>query len=574
MNIIQKPVFNSDDISEYLTLALENLQYENELIVRYSFLIEEALLKWKDSGLSRQELTFSRSDNKKNVVFEWSVTGEKTDPFYIDPTTSETDCITRMNDLLLSGVGNEIKYRYKKGVNTITLRLPKTNHTESLFKRNLLLLSIPLALQALMAAIATFVDSFMVGFLDVNAMSAVSQLSQYIMTHSLLVMVCETTSIVVITQLWGKRDREQMRYASSIALQVALLISALFWGLAFFAPRTVMSFYTNVPELMPYGVAYLKAISVSFFITAAYRIYYCLMRIIGRTKDTLVYSVYGCLLNIICNALFIFGLFGAPKLGAYGAALSTILSALFQLILVLRLSHKDKNLSISLLFTRYKSPAVKKFIDNFIPIAIQVIVWGIANNIVAAAFGHMDADIIAANSILVIIFSLIMCTSKGISSAGAILIGDIMGKKQKDKAWLCSKIFMKCTSKVSLAAILLVAILALAYTLLPMNMSDTSIRYIYALIFIYGINIFFGFKNASINSGMLYNGGEAKKILLIDAIVMWGVMVPVSLASTYWISIPSLLLLFILKLDETLSFPYKYHRYRIKVWMKKMDAAD
>ncbi len=179
MSNIKTSVSYSDDISALLTLALETLDYENDLLVRYSFLIEEALLKWKESGLDEQELLFSRSDTKNDVNFSWEVAGPSCDPFAIDAATCETDCLSKMKDLLLSGVGNEIKYKYSKDTKTniITLSLPKQNHTERLFKQNLIHISIPLVLQSIMLAIATYVDSFMVGFLDVNAMSAVSQLS-------------------------------------------------------------------------------------------------------------------------------------------------------------------------------------------------------------------------------------------------------------------------------------------------------------------------------------------------------------------------------------------------------------
>gem|GEM_PF-1716059 len=568
MHTMKVPVSYSDDISELLSLALETLGYENERIIHYSFLIEEALLKWKDSGLSERELLFSRADTRKNVEFVWEVVGEASNPFEIDPATSETDCVSRMKDLLLSGVGSEIRYSYKKGINIITLNLPKRNHTENLFQRNLTQMAIPLSFQALMACIATYVDSFMVGFLDVNAMSAVSQLSQFINTHIFLVIACETASTVVITQLWGKRDRTQMQHAKGIAIQLSLFISFVFWAGAFLFPKQIMSFYTDIPELMPYGVAYLKAISFSFLITAAYRMCYCYMRIVGKTKTCMLYSIYACILNVICNAVFIFGLFGIPKMGAYGAALSTTLSASLQLALVIVSAVKDRSQHVSWTYVRYNSPMARNFFATFFPIAAQFATWLLASNILASAFGHMNADILAANSILVIITSLIMCAATGVSSSCAIMIGSLLGKNHPDTTWRSAQIMMKIATRMAFLAVSLIVVLGLASLLLPLNMTAAAIRYTYILIAIYSVNVFFGFQNNIINNGALYAGGEAKSILFIDSIVMWGVMVPVALASIYWVEIPVALLFFILKFDETLSFPYKYYRYRCKAWLR------
>lgn len=565
--MISERIVNSDDISALLTLALENLDYDNESIVRYSFLIEEALLKWNESGLSEQELCFSRNDTRNDVRFTWQVRGESCDPFAIDLSTSDVDYITRMKDLLLSGVGNELKYKYKHGVNTITLSLPKKDHAGNLFKSNLKILAIPLCMQALMTAIATYVDSFMMGFLDVSAMSAVSQLSPYINTLSGILMACEIAATVVITKLWGKRDRQQMQYAQSIVMQLSLLISLVFWAGAFFAPRSIMSFYTDIPDLITYGVPYLRTVSFSFLITAAYRMYYCFMRIIGKAKACMLFSIYACILNVICNSIFIFGLFGIPKMGAHGAALSTTLSGLLQLILVIIYANKDKALHIDWIFTKYRHPVVMNYLTTVAPIFIQFAAWLIASNIIASAFGHMNADILAAYSILLIITSLTDCMNVGISTSGSVLIGNLLGKKKTERAWMGSRVLIKVSAKAALISILTMVLFCFVYTKLPVDLSEEAIRYLIYLNVIYAINTIFAYLNCAINKGTLYAGGEAKKILFIDTIVMWGIMVPVALASTYWVTIPALLLFFILKFDETLSFPYKFYRYRRKEWL-------
>ena len=110
---IRNTLSESNDIANLLSLALENLNYSNEQIIRYSFLIEEALLKWKNHGISESQLCFARFERKNEIVFRWSIAGERCDPFSIDTDMVDTDPVVRMNDLLQSGVGTELKYKYR-----------------------------------------------------------------------------------------------------------------------------------------------------------------------------------------------------------------------------------------------------------------------------------------------------------------------------------------------------------------------------------------------------------------------------------------------------------------------------
>ena len=55
-------------------------------------------------------------------------------------------------------------------------------------------------------------------------------------------------------------------------------------------------------------------------------------RSIGRVTTSMAMNMLAFGLNILLNATFIFGLFGAPKLGATGVAIATALSRMIELI--------------------------------------------------------------------------------------------------------------------------------------------------------------------------------------------------------------------------------------------------
>ncbi len=61
------------------------------------------------------------------------------------------------------------------------------------------------------------------------------------------------------------------------------------------------------------------------------------------------------ILNIFLNAVFIFGLFGAPKLGATGVAIATAASRLIQLIGCVVVSSFSKNVKLNLAYMFLRS---------------------------------------------------------------------------------------------------------------------------------------------------------------------------------------------------------------------------
>ena len=94
---------------------LGKLGYDREKIVNYSFLIEEALIEWREKLPADSDLIIKRVDKGSNVFFSVSIEGEKVDPFYIDPSEMDDLSVMKYHDKLLSGVGSELRYKYSKG---------------------------------------------------------------------------------------------------------------------------------------------------------------------------------------------------------------------------------------------------------------------------------------------------------------------------------------------------------------------------------------------------------------------------------------------------------------------------
>ena len=208
-------------------------------------------------------------------------------------------------------------------------------HKKHEFYRRLFSLVLPIAMQNLMTALVSASDALMLGFLNQTALSAVSLATQVQFALNLFFAALTIGTTVLAAQYWGKRDAGAVERILAIALRCSVLISLGFFVTAFFAPELLMNIFTDVTELITAGIPYLKAVSWSYLFMGVTQVYLCVMKNSGRTLRSTIYGSSALLLNILLNAILIFGLLGFPKMGIVGAALATTISRAVEFILVL-----------------------------------------------------------------------------------------------------------------------------------------------------------------------------------------------------------------------------------------------
>ena len=87
-----------------------------------------------------------------------------------------------------------------------------------------------------------------------------------------------------------------------------------------------------LPDAMIYGLWTLPAV----FITSITNLMQAVMFGRGESVTVLSINIQGNIVNVVLNALFIFGLGPFPALGVLGAELGTISSAVWSLVMTMR----------------------------------------------------------------------------------------------------------------------------------------------------------------------------------------------------------------------------------------------
>ena len=155
----------------------------------------------------------------------------------------------------------------------------------------------------------------------------------------------------------------------------------------------------------------------------------------GKAFISMVISSVPVVMNIIPNAILIFGYLGAPRMGIAGAALATVVSKGFELGWLIVLSYKKNGIRLKTKYLFSTNKQLRKdFWKHSLPVFGNQMVWGIGFTMYSVIMGHLGNDAVAANSIANIAKNLISSFCLGLGNGGSIIIGNILGSGNLEEA--------------------------------------------------------------------------------------------------------------------------------------------
>ncbi|MDE6961259.1 MAG: MATE family efflux transporter, partial [Lachnospiraceae bacterium] len=310
-------------------------------------------------------------------------------------------------------------------------------------RKNLWNLILPITFQRFMLALVSASDALMLGKLNQASLSAVSLASQIAFVFNLFMMGLVTGTSMFAAQYWGKKDRENIQNVMGFVLWDTGLISLVFCLGTMAAPDVLMRIFTNDPELVRLGAVYLKVVGISYLLSGVTQIYLCILKNTGYAGKSMLISSATVVLNLLLNAVLIYGLGGASALGITGAALATVLANAAGLVwAVLESFGKDGLRPAKAYLGLRVSELEKRFWKYTAPVMANGMFWGCGFTMYSVVMGHLGTDAVAANSVANIAKNLVVCFCLGLGNAGSILVGNALGagdlnRAKKEGAYLC-----------------------------------------------------------------------------------------------------------------------------------------
>lgn len=444
---------------------------------------------------------------------------------------------------------------------------------DGIFLKKAVRIALPVAMQGMLNTIVNMVDTMMIGSLGATAIAAVGLANKVFFVFTLLVFGIVSGSGVLAAQYWGNGDIKNIKKVVGLALSLAVAASIAFLVPAVVCPEAVMRIFTASEDAIQVGAGYLTIVALSYPATAVSNTFVAMLRATGRVKAPVVISSCTIFINIFFNYTFIYGNFGAPAMGAAGAALATLIARLVEalsIILVVYLGKAPVAAKFKEMFG-YSREFLAQFFSTTSPVIANEFIWGLGTTLYSLAYGRMGNDAVAAITIATTIQDIVTVLFQGLSAATAVIMGNEMGAGKLKRAERYAKNFLILQFIVTiLGAFFCVAVrwqIIGVYNITPEIAESVS-----RCIIMFALFMPFKMFNYVMVVGILRSGGDTKMCLLLDCSGVWLIGVPMAFLGGLFFKFPIDIVYAMVMLEEVYKAVFGYWRYRQKKWLRNLAA--
>ena len=435
-------------------------------------------------------------------------------------------------------------------------------------RKEIVRLALPIALQQFMTALVGACDAIMLGKLSQDAMSAVSLATQVTFVFNLFMFAFMAGENMFVAQYYGKGDYTGISQVFSLVTKICGCIAVVFLAGTLFFPEQLMRILTNEETLIVLGSEYLRVIGISYVFSGIAQTFLAIMKNCGAVNMSTLINGVMVILNIVLNAVFIFGLSGFPKMGIKGAALATVLATVVQFLWsVGYVLCRIRAVKFSLRSCEKK--LFGRFWQKTVPLLINNLAWGIGFSMYSVIMGHLGTDAVAANGIANISKNLVVCFCLGLGNAGSIIVGNRLGADRLQEA---KEAGVTLTRSAIIAGIVsgLVLVALSPFITKMVDLTPTARGYLQKMLLISSYYIAGKSVNCMTIGGIFAAGGDSKFGMLCDSVTLWCITVPLGCICAFILKLPVMVVYFVLNLDEIIKLPVVYKHYKKYKWIKNL----
>ena len=439
-----------------------------------------------------------------------------------------------------------------------------------IFYAKLRKLATPIAFQSLMLAAVAAGDALMLGSVAQNEMTAVSLATQIQFVQNMFLMAATAAGSILGAQYWGKGDRKTVRTLFNMMLHWCGAISLAFFFACEFCPELLMKLFSHDPVIISIGSDYLRIAGWSYLITGVSQCYLTTMKVTEHVTPSAWISSTAVVSNIALNAVFIFGLLGAPAMNARGAALATTLARVIELGLCVGISSGRTYLrpAWNRFFERRKLLAAD-FRRQCLPLLGGGLLWGVGFTSYTAIIGHMGTDAAAANAVAAVVRDLICCICNGVASATGIMVGNELGAGDLEKGKAYGIRLKNMSYLIGFGSTAVVLALTPLVTRMVI-LTEEAQQYLTGMMIIMAVYMIGRCVNTVTINGVLDGGGDTIFDMYSLAVCMWGIAVPLAALGAFVFHWPVLVVYACTCLDEVGKIPWVMYRFRKYKWVKDL----
>ena len=272
--------------------------------------------------------------------------------------------------------------------------MKENNLTKGPIGKGILIFLLPLLASTLIQQLYNTVDLIFVGkFCGTKATAAIGASSLIITCLIGFFNGMAVGTNVVAAHIYGKQDKKGLKNIIQTVFMVGLFGGLILTIIGiYFAPTFLR--YMNTPDsILDIAIKYLRIYILSMVSVVIYNLLCGILRAIGDSKSPMMFQIFGGLVNVIADFIFIVIL----KMGVEGAAIATFLSqTLTAILIIVYFYRRTEEPKLQFTLSIFGKEILRKILMIGIPAGVQSILITLSNIIIQSKINSFGVDVIAA----------------------------------------------------------------------------------------------------------------------------------------------------------------------------------
>lgn len=302
-------------------------------------------------------------------------------------------------------------------------------NTKTVFK-----MSIPIFIEMFLQLLVGNIDQMMISQYSESSVAAVGNANQIINIVIIFLNVMCIATTILVSQYIGSGNRKKISEVCTVSLSFIVFLSAIISAVLILFARPIFTMLNVPASILDETCMYIKIIGGFIVIQGLYLTIASALRSYKLMNDVMIASVVMNILNIAGNAVLINGLFGAPRLGIVGAAISTNISKAVGLIIVIFILIKKTDARVKLKYLNpFPKNTLKQMLYIGLPTAGEELSYSLSQMVILMFINLFGTSVIATKVYASMLANVAYVYTISISAATQIVIGYFIGADRIDK---------------------------------------------------------------------------------------------------------------------------------------------
>ncbi len=447
------------------------------------------------------------------------------------------------------------------------------------FYTMVLTVALPIMIQNGITNFVSLLDNIMVGRVGTTQMTGVAIANQLMFVFNLCIFGAVSGAGIFTAQFFGKGDQKGIAHTMRFKLYIGLLVTCIGAAVFLFAGEPLIQLYLqgegaveDAQASLACGLSYIHIMVLGLLPFVLVQCYAGTLRETGETFLPMLAGIIAVLVNLTFNYILIFGHFGAPALGAAGAAIATVLSRYVELAIVVIWTHmhKKKNLFAGEIYKSPKIPVqlVQRILKKGMPLMINELLWSVGIAALTQCYSFRGLHVVAALNISQTISNLFNVVYLALGSSVSIVVGQLLGANRMEEAVDTDR---KMITFSTVSCLFIGGILFAAAPLFPQiyNTTDEVRALATSIIRVCAIYMPIGsFLHASYFT--LRSGGKTIITFFFDSGFICCISLPVAYVLAHYTAIPIVALYFSVQMLDLMKCAIGYILLKKRVWVNNI----